>query len=215
MTIQAASNSTERSVLASLRALIPHRTVTSQSEALRVAEHQATRLLELHRIDDGPIPTELIPGLPKIEIELVDAPISGASFWNGNAWIIELNKHENYRRQRFTLAHEYKHIVDHNRADTLYLGTRDATPQQQAEQAADYFAGCLLVPKKLLKRAYYSGIQRTRDLADLFQVSEAAMAVRLRQTGIIEPASRCTPASTPFSRTWQYRFNRTARPQGV
>ncbi|BCT76449.1 hypothetical protein SCMU_22910 [Sinomonas cyclohexanicum] len=145
MTIQAASTTTERSVLASLRALIPNRTVTSQSEALRIAEHQATRLLELHSINDGPVPTELILELPKIEIELVDAPISGASFWNGNAWIIQINKHESHRRQRFTLAHEYKHIIDHNRADALYTGTRDTTPQQQAEQAADYFAGCLLV----------------------------------------------------------------------
>ncbi|WP_138443006.1 ImmA/IrrE family metallo-endopeptidase [Sinomonas susongensis] len=210
-----ASFTTERSVLASLRALIPNRIVTNQSEALRVAEHQASRLLELHHIDDGPVPSGLIPELPKIEIELVDAPVSGASFWNGSAWIIQLNKHENYCRQRFTLAHEYKHIVDHNRADTLYMGTRETTAQQQAEQAADYFAGCLLVPKKLLKRAYYGGVQRTADLAGLFHVSEAAMAVRLRQTGIVEAAPRCTPASTPFSHTWQYRFNRTARPQGV
>lgn len=210
-----APTTTERSVLASLRALIPQRTVTSQTEALRIAEHQATRLLELHSIDSGAIPTDLILELPKIEVELVDAPVSGASFWNGRAWIIQLNKHENYRRQRFTLAHEYKHIIDHNRADTLYTGTRDGSAQQQAEQAADYFAGCFLVPKKLLKRAYFSGIQRTADLADVFQVSEAAMAVRLRQTGIVEPATRCTPASTPFSRTWQYRFNRTTRPQGV
>ncbi|GAB3275739.1 hypothetical protein GCM10027449_14800 [Sinomonas notoginsengisoli] len=210
-----ASITTERSVLASLRALIPNRIITSQSEALRVAEHQASRLLELHCIDDGPIPSGLIPELPKIEIEVIDAPVSGASFWNGSAWIIQLNKYENYRRQRFTLAHEYKHIIDHNRADALYTGSRDTTAQQQAEQAADYFAGCLLVPKKLLKRAYYGGIQRTTDLADLFQVSEAALVVRLRQTGIIEPAARCTPASTPFSRSWQYRLNRTARPQGV
>lgn len=210
-----ASTTTERSVLASLRALIPDRVVTSQSEALRVAEHQASRLLELHHIDAGPVPSALIPELPKIEIELVDAPVSGASFWNGTAWIIQLNKHEHYRRQRFTLAHEYKHIIDHNRADALYTGTRDATAQQQAEQAADYFAGCLLVPKKLLKRAYYGGMQRTADLAEIFQVSEAAMAVRLRQTGIVEPAGRCTPSSTPFSRAWQYRLNSPIRPQGV
>lgn len=204
-----ASTTTERSVLASLRALIPQRTVTSQTEALRIAEHQATRLLELHSIDSAPVPTDLILELPKIEIEFVDAPVSGASFWNGKAWIIQLNQHENYRRQRFTLAHEYKHIIDHNGADTLYTGTRDATAQRQAEQAADYFAGCLLVPKKLLKRAYYGGLQRTADLADLFQVSEAALTVRLRQTGIVEPAARCTPASAPFSRTWQHGMSRT------
>jgi Zn-dependent peptidase ImmA (M78 family) len=171
--------------------------------------------LELHGIETGPVPVEFIADLPKIEIELVGAPVSGASFWNGNSWIIQLNKHEIYSRQRFTLAHEYKHIIDHNRADTLYVGSREATPAEQAEQAADYFAGCLLVPKKLLKRAYYGGMQRTADLADYFQVSEAAMTVRLRQTGIVEPAPRCTPQSTPFSRSWQYRMNRRTQIQGV
>lgn len=204
-----------RSVLATLRALIPNREVRSHSEAKRVAEHQAIRLLELHGIEDGPVPVEIIADLPKIEIEMVDAPVSGASFWNGNNWIIQLNKHESYSRQRFTLAHEYKHIVDHNRADALYIGNRDASPSEQAEQAADYFAGCLLVPKKLLKRAYYGGMQRTADLAAHFQVSEAAMTVRLRQTGIAEPIPRCTPESAPFSRSWQHRVNQSTQPQGV
>ena len=205
----------ERSVLATLRALIPNREVRSHSEARQVAEHQAIRLLELHGIENGPVPVEFIADLPKIEIEMVDAPVSGASFWNGSNWIIQLNKHESYSRQRFTLAHEYKHIVDHNRADALYIGTRDVTPAEQAEQAADYFAGCLLVPKKLLKRAYYGGMQRTADLAAHFQVSEAAMTVRLRQTGIAEPAPRCTPRSAPFSRSWQYRMNHRTQTQGV
>ncbi|QSZ50074.1 ImmA/IrrE family metallo-endopeptidase [Arthrobacter sp. D5-1] len=205
----------ERSVLATLRALIPNREVRSHSEAKQVAEHQATRLLELHGIEDGPVPVELIADLPKIEIEMVNAPVSGASFWNGSNWIIQLNKYESYSRQRFTLAHEYKHIVDHNRADALYIGNRDVTPAEQAEQAADYFAGCLLVPKKLLKRAYYGGMQRTADLAAHFQVSEAAMTVRLRQTGIAEAAPRCTPKSAPFSRSWQYRMSHRAQTQGV
>lgn len=205
----------DRSVLSSLRSLIPNREVHSLTEAKQVAEHQAIRLLQLHSIDAGPVPVEFIAELPKIEIELVEAPVSGASFWNGNAWVIQLNRHENYRRQRFTLAHEYKHIIDHNRADGLYLGSKEHTAAEQAEQAADYFAGCLLVPKKLLKRAYYGGMQKTAELADHFQVSEAAMTVRLRQTGIAEPAPRCTPQSTPFSRSWQYRMNRRTQIQGV
>jgi Zn-dependent peptidase ImmA (M78 family) len=205
----------ERSVLATLRGLIPKRKVRSHFEARQVAEHQASRLLELHGIDDAPVPVEFITDLPKIEVEMVDAPVSGASFWDGNNWIIQLNRHENYRRQRFTLAHEYKHIVDHNHADGLYTGTRDVSPTDQAEQAADYFAGCLLVPKKLLKRAYYGGMQRTADLADHFQVSEAAMTVRLRQTGIVEPNPRCAPQSTPFSSSWQSGMNGRRQPQGV
>ena len=205
----------ERSVLSTLRSLIPNRPVHSLAEAKQVAEHQAIRLLQLHQLTEGPVPVEFIAELPKIEIELVEAPVSGASFWNGSAWIIQLNKHESYCRQRFTLAHEYKHIIDHNRADQLYLGSKDVSAAQQAEQAADYFAGCLLVPKMLLKRAFYGGMQRPSDLAKHFQVSEIAIVVRLRQTGITEPTPRCLPTSTPFSRSWQYATNNNTRLQGV
>lgn len=203
------------SVLSTLRSLIPNREVHSLAEAKQVAEHQAIRLLQLHNIEAGPIPVEFIAELPKIEIELVEAPVSGASFWNGNTWIIQLNKHENYSRQRFTLAHEYKHIIDHNRADQLYLGTKALSAADQAEQAADYFAGCLLVPKLLLKRAYYGGMQRPSALANHFQVSEIAIFVRLRQTGIVDSTPRCQPSSTPFSRPWQYRTNNRTQLQGV
>lgn len=205
----------DRSVLSTLRSLIPDRPVHSLAEAKQVAEHQAIRLLQLHQLTEGPVPVEFIAELPKIEIELVEAPVSRASFWNGNAWIIQLNKHESLCRQRFTLAHEYKHIIDHNRADQLYLGSKDVSAAQQAEQAADYFAGCLLVPKLLLKRAFYGGMQRPSDLAKHFQVSEIAVVVRLRQTGITEPTPRCLPTSTPFSRPWQYATNNRTRLQGV
>ena len=182
-----------RSVLASLRAVIPTRSGISFDEALRIAELHANRLLEFHQVTDGPIPREIITELPKLKLEYVDAPISGASFWNGQAWIIQLNRCESWTRQRFTLAHEYKHIIDHGAATRLYTGTSKATPDELAEQAADYFAGCLLIPRKFLKRAWGTGIQRPRDLARLFHVSEQAISVRLAQTGLVERTRRCAP----------------------
>jgi len=187
--------SENRSMLASLRAVIPTRTGVTFDEALRIAELHANRLLELHQISDGPIPREIITELPKLKLEYVDAPISGASFWNGQVWVIQLNRCESWTRQRFTLAHEYKHIVDHGSAAKLYTGTTRTTAAEQAEQAADYFAGCLLIPRKLLKRAWGNGIQRPRDLARLFHVSEQATAVRLAQTGLVERTRRCAPQS--------------------
>ncbi|MBK6886858.1 MAG: ImmA/IrrE family metallo-endopeptidase [Tetrasphaera sp.] len=61
---------------------------------------------------------------------------------------------------------------------------RDLTARQQAETAADYFAGCALVPKRELKRAWGLGIQRIDDLAAHFGVSQHAIEVRLDQTGL-------------------------------
>ncbi|MGO4452562.1 ImmA/IrrE family metallo-endopeptidase [Arthrobacter sp. RAF14] len=205
---------TERSILASLRSLIPHRTVTDQAEALRVAELQAAKMLQFMDITSGSVPVELVGELPKIRIEYVQAPVSGASFWSGEKWIIQLNQHESWTRQRFTLAHEYKHIIDHNHADRLYTGTIWATPQEQAEKAADYFAACLLMPKPFLKRAFYNGIQKPADLAEHFNVSEAAVRIRLQQTGLVDRRLRCAETSMPFSRNWQYRTSHT-RFQGV
>lgn len=192
-----------RSVLQSLRSLIPERDHITPDEALRIAELQAARLLALHGVTTWPVPREVITELPKIRILPSSNVADGASFWDarGSEWIILLSRRDSWRRQRFTLAHEYHHIVSHTARERLFHDTRTRrgilTADRQAEQAADYFAGCLLVPRTMLKRAWASGIQRTDALARTFDVSEQAIAVRLRQTGLVESRGRtCTPPST-------------------
>lgn len=199
--------STNRSVLATLRSLIPERDIENFDEAKRIAEHQAAKLLALHGITTWPVPVELIiDQLPKIRIEYCEQPVSGATFWSGTEWVIQLNRYENQARQRFSLAHEYKHIIDHGRTSQLYGAKSPAQASKQAESAADYFAACLLMPKVLLKRAFFSGIQKPSELARLFGVSPTAMAIRLEQTGIVERTQRC---HTRTSR-WMPRTNAKA-----
>lgn len=116
-----------------------------------------------------------------------------------------LNRADSAARQRFTLLHEYKHIIDHGQADRLYRTKR------QAEQAADYFAGCALVPKVELKHVFCSGLQRPHDLADHFGVSPTAIQVRLEQTGLLDRpatfAGRCArPISTPWGARQRFRL---------
>lgn len=178
------------SVLKSLRLLIPQRSCEAH-EHLRIAEAQACRLVEqMHRIDptcDG-ISLRHIDGLPRLRVVHDQLPVSGLSYWNGREWIIALNHADSLARQRFTLLHEFKHVVDHGATSNLYQDAtsrgRTTTAHQHAEQAADYFAGCALVPKRDLKRAWGNRIQRVADLADHFGVSEAAIEVRLKQTGL-------------------------------
>ena len=141
------------------------------------------------------------------------------SHWNGQEWIICLNRDDPEVRQRFTLLHEFKHIIDHGHTHWLYTTqnpkafTRrwgrppQLTAHEQAERAADYFAGCALVPRTALKQAWAAGLQTPTALADHFAVSEAAIRVRIDQTGIAraldpEPSpARCSsPISTP---RWQ------------
>lgn len=182
-----------RSVLATLRSLIPARPLEF-SEALQVAELQANRLLELSDVRDWPVPAEAVTTLPRIRVEAHDLITSGLSFWDGRAWVIRLNRGEPATRQRFTLLHEYKHIIDHHRAAELYAGNGSRTASEQAEHAADYFAGCALMPKRLIKRAWGQLVQRPAALAQLFDVSPRAVEVRLAQLGLSEPRRRCTPS---------------------
>ena len=185
---------TAPSVLASLRALIPQRTVTF-TEALRIAELQAARLRSLLNVTDDSLPEEAIAGLPRIRIVRRVLPSSGMSYWDGQTWVIALNARDPDTRQHFTLLHEYKHILDHGHADRLY-GTRTGSIDQQAENAADYFAGCALMPKRLVKCAWGNGIQTPEALADLFDVSPRAVQVRLAQLGLTEPVRRCATVAT-------------------
>lgn len=195
---------TARSVLASLRALIPQRTVTF-TEALRIAELQAARLRSLLDITDDSLPSEAIADLPRIRVTRRVLPTSGMSYWDGQSWVIALNAREPETRQHFTLLHEYKHILDHGHADRLY-GTRSGSnTDQRAEHAADYFAGCALMPKRLVKRAWGTGIQTPEALADLFDVSPRAAQVRLAQLGLTEPVQRCATATTASYRRWRPR----------
>ena len=190
-------NTEDRSVLASLRALIPIRQLEF-GEGLVIAELQANRLLALFGISDGPVPSDVVTELPRIRLEYRDLPTSGLSYWDGRArsWVICLNAAEPRTRQRFTLLHEYKHIIDHGTTDRLYTGSARQSAEQQAEQAADYFAGCALMPKRLVKRAWGQHVQRPTVLAAFFDVSPRAMDVRLTQLGLTEPRARCAPPST-------------------
>src|SRR5437867_2132075 len=100
-----------RSVLALLRGLVPQRRLTL-SEALLIAELQANRLLEHFSIMTTAAPDEIVTELPRIKIEHERAlPVSGSAHWNGRYWIITLSADEHRCRQRFSLMHEFKHVL--------------------------------------------------------------------------------------------------------
>jgi Zn-dependent peptidase ImmA (M78 family) len=199
------------SVLASLRRLHPNRPL-DLSDALWLAELQANRLLQLRgAAHDVPVATTIVSELPRITVEhdpdLPADAASGSSDWDyqRRSWVISLNPTEPRRRRRFTVLHEYKHILDHGSPGIQ--ATASAAPFQRppAEVVADYFAGCVLIPKRLLTAAYYDGIQRPADLAELFDVSEPAIRVRLTQVGLGEPPQRAFTGSA-----YRYQIRRAA-----
>lgn len=199
------------SVLGRLRTFIPTRDTVTFREALAVAERQATALCRLLDPSDEGLDERHLAELPRLHIRRESLPVSGLSHWDGHRWVIVLNSRDTLARQRFTLLHEYKHVVDHGHTQCLYRGNRRQTASEQAELAADYFAGCALVSKRALKSAWGNRMQNPAVLADHFGVSEPAIRVRLAQTGLDReadraPSARCArPVSTPHQLTQQFR----------
>ncbi|HEX9414902.1 MAG TPA: ImmA/IrrE family metallo-endopeptidase [Ktedonobacterales bacterium] len=177
-----------RSTITELRDLVPLKRL-SRSHVLKVAEAQANRLLRLSGVDAPPVSEDIIAALPRIQIErVVSAPAQAAAEWSHGRWVVLLNGAMSRGRQRFSLAHELKHILDHPFVTILYPRQDQCT--ELAEQACDYFAACLLMPKRWLRMAWADGVRDVRVLARRFGVTPQAIRVRLLQIGLIEPTSR-------------------------
>jgi Zn-dependent peptidase ImmA (M78 family) len=180
------------SLLYELRRLAPARPLTA-IEAYSVAERQATLLLQLSNVTEAPVPSQVVSGLPFIKVAVrMPMASSGASKWIKPRWVVLLNGLEPPARQRFSLAHELKHVIDHKTSNGLWRPwAENPIARRRIEQLCDYFAGCLLMPRPWVKAAYCGGTQDVVELAKRFQVSPQAMQVRLLQLGLIEPYERC------------------------
>lgn len=178
-----------------LRELTPIRPLRF-AEALRVAELQAAHFLRLSELTDGPVPDTLITELPRLQVERLPLHrgCSGFSQWAKGRWVVVLNAHEPRTRQRFSLAHEFKHVLDSPLVAALYPADQPA----MAELVCDHFAACLLMPRPWIVRAWANGTQDPQALARRFQVSVEAMEIRLDRLGLTE--RRTTRHGVPLAR---------------
>lgn len=106
--------------------------------------------------------------------------------------VIRFNAGDISQRQRFTIAHELGHYVlgDLPKDGTrrlrdpeghYFTGTRDPK-----EVRANRFAAALLMPAHAVKYVVeVEGFKNLEDMANKFEVSSAAMGIRLEQLGII------------------------------
>ncbi len=187
------------SAVTTLRDMVPLRPLR-YSEALRLAELQAQKFLALSGITEPAVPERIITELPKLHVaRLSPFPTSGASHWSQGLWLVAINGSEPTTRQRFSLAHEFKHIVDHRFVRLTYSDFPENERHEMVERLCDYFAGCLLMPRPWLKRVYCSGLQHLPDLAEAFGVSQAAVTVRLNQIGLVPSTPRCLPISSDWT----------------
>lgn len=106
------------------------------------------------------------------------------------AYEVVVNANHHLNRKRFTAAHEIGHYIFHR--DRLDGGTSDTlayridglvypNPNIGAEQErqANNFASNLLIPDQKLHAAQMAGVSDEVELAKIFQVSRAAMLIKL------------------------------------
>jgi Zn-dependent peptidase ImmA (M78 family) len=171
------------------------------------ATRQAKKLWEKYAVDPAlitkrnlkkiPINLEKVVndlGVTIIEHEFSD-DISGLFLREDKALYIGVNQGHHDHRKRFTIAHEIGHYILHAdnvlHYDTNSLDSssvvlfRSEGPRDLNEIEANAFAAEFLMPEPLIKRCIELSILSTDRLADVFQVSEAAMRYRLINLGYI------------------------------
>lgn len=182
----------ERTVIEQVRDLMPRRPLL-MTEAYSVAERQAYKLHELLDIRFPHVTYDKLLSLPNIEIHLEPnyrmTHFSGITRFSHGRWLIVIDRNDIHGRRRYTLAHEFKHVIDHSLDKLAYsrLGYgNERLRQAHIEAICQHFAACFLMPKTWVKNSWANGMQDVYDLAALFQVSVTAMEVRLRAMGLLE-----------------------------
>ncbi len=180
-----------------LRSLVPNRRL-SWAESLRIAELQANVLREQLDVTEPELPLRTIAELPRIRVRRRHGlPVSGLTHWHNGRWLIVLNADEPEVRQRFSEAHELKHVIDHTTKHLICWDDAYRSAADKAERLADHFAACLLMPKRHVK-ATWGRTRSIEALADSFGVSVRAARVRASYLGLIDPAARCAKTTSSW-----------------
>jgi len=120
---------------------------------------------------------------------------SGSIERRGERFVISVNADESRNRQRFTAAHELAHylihrdlLVDDKKMHRDYLfdgGSRpeDGVFDKSYEIEANRIAAQIIMPRSLVKEEFRKE-PNPSELAKKFQVSEAAMKIRLESLSL-------------------------------
>jgi len=170
-------------LLRRMRRMFPSR-LMDRREAMVIAERQAALLLGVTGIEAAPVPVEVVGHLSSIEVQQCGRmPVAGVSLWNAENWIVAVDTAQCDQHQRTTLVHELKHVVDHSTS-------RRYIDDDIAEDVADYFARCVLLPRSWVKTAIATGESSMPSLVELFDVPYRVMVVRLHELGLLDAVSK-------------------------
>jgi Zn-dependent peptidase ImmA (M78 family) len=155
------------------------------------AASEARRILFEHAGGKTPVDPFSIAAALRIDVveERLDPDVSGIlELRKEGRALIFLNRADGSRRKRFTCAHEIGHYVRHlvNDSDLEHIYYRDEAASKgvdEEERFANAFAASLLMPDYLVEQRMAVG-EGEWEMADFFNVSEAALVNRLKTLGM-------------------------------
>lgn len=96
------------------------------------------------------------------------------------------------RRKRFIIAHEYGHYILHKNNEVQFAHRDTSKKDNPKEKEADFFARCLLMPKKLITELMSLSMfnsmnieQKTEFISNAFNVTTKKAYQRLFELGYI------------------------------
>ncbi|SDB54511.1 Zn-dependent peptidase ImmA, M78 family [Pseudobutyrivibrio sp. YE44] len=168
------------------------------------SEQQLNSLaLETRRMwgEDGYSPIDIfaiVNGLRDMKITVLKYPlserISGMCSKVDDDFVICINSSTSYGRQRFTLAHEFYHILYEDIEGQVICNMSMGDDKPDSEREADIFASYLLMPYDALyqisKRNHDTwNLESVIHVEQFYQVSHMAILFRLEKDGFINSES--------------------------
>ncbi len=140
-------------------------------------EDDAEDILALFDIKEPPVPSSLVKKLfPDSEIQVTPfhPDAFGFSFPKNGKWYVLLNQGLSVGAKRFTLFHEFYHMLQNN------PGYNKETEEGMVEERkAEYFAACLLMPARWFRK-YWEKYHDIEKMSEKFLVSRKAVEIRLK-----------------------------------
>jgi len=180
-----------QALITELCGIAPNRPLT-YGESLQVGRVQAARLRRWAHADEPDINLMWLVEQRAVPVHLVPShrlrEESGLTtdLVNGKLEVF-INQGEPNVRQRFSLLHEFKHVLDWERRSVLHtkLGSGDENRKKGLIEAiANDFAAHVLMPTGLMKREWFSW-RDVPTVANIFNVSAEAATRRLEKLGIL------------------------------
>lgn len=155
----------------------------------QLVEALANKYVKKTRLNQPPVSTELIKQFgvsPNLEIRQLPLKAYHGAVWHlDDGWVIHINSNNKPARKRVTLFHEVFHILAHCKAGATPVFRKRGTKEGLFnEMLADYFAGCVLMPRKWVEQKW-TEVGDLKRMAEIFQVTEVSMWIRLKTMGLI------------------------------